>query len=98
MKFLLSHLLTLCLLLGFQPSYATTVPVTSEESAAAIADAAFQKHTKHKITDYSVHPGKHTRTDWHFFVIGEKSFLRPGNHWDIAVNRTTGDTKIVDGL
>jgi hypothetical protein len=98
MKSLIACLLTLCLLLGFQSSHAANVPVTSEQSAAAIAEAAFLKHTKHKITDYSVHPGKHTPTEWHFFVAGEKTFLRPGNHWDVAVNRTTGNAQIVDGL
>jgi hypothetical protein len=40
----------------------------------------------------------HTQTEWHFLVSGEKRFLRPGNHWDVAVNRRTGRIKIVDGL
>ena len=66
--------------------------------ASAIAEAAFLKHTKHAIGDYSVHPGKHTPTEWHFLVSGEKSCLRPGNHWDVSVNRATGGTTIVDGL
>jgi hypothetical protein len=69
-----------------------------QQSAAALAKEAFLKRTKNEVIDYSVRPGKHTATSWHFLFRGEKSFLRPGNHWDVAVNRKTGVTKIVDGL
>jgi hypothetical protein len=98
MKLLTSLLFTAWLSLAVNSSFAATAPVESEQAAAAIAKAAFLKHTKHSILDYSVQPGRHTSTEWHFLVNGEKSFLRPGNHWEVAVNRTTGGTKIIDGL
>jgi hypothetical protein len=92
--------MTLCLLLGLQccgPATAIATPVTTEHSAAAIAEAAFLKDTKHEITDYSVHAGKHTRTEWYFFIDGEGEFLRPGYHWIVIVDRETGNTKILYG-
>jgi hypothetical protein len=101
MNLLAARLVMLCLLLGLQCSNAATAiaePVTNERSAAAIAEAAFLKDTKHEITDYSLHPGKHTRTEWYFFIDGEGKFLRPGNHWIVSVDRKTGSTKIVYGL
>ena len=92
---------TLCLLLNLQidvVARAIDAPIASEQAAAAIAEAAFLKHTKHEIKDYSIHAGKHTDTEWLFYITGEKTFLRPGYHWFVTVNKKTGDTKVEDGL
>jgi hypothetical protein len=85
-------------LVGIQYCDAGTTPVTTEKEAEAIAEAAFLKHTKHAITDYSVRPGPHSPKEWRFFFMGEKSFAIPGNHWDVAVDRSTGAITIQDGL
>jgi len=93
--------IALCLLLGFlcgEMPTAVGAPVATERSAAAIAEAAFLHDTEHKVTDYSVHPGKHTDIEWYFFIEGEKEFLWPGNHWIVAVNRKTGEAKVQPGL
>jgi hypothetical protein len=94
-------LVPLCFLLNLQlpvVARATDAPIATEQAAAAIAEAAFLKHTKHRIKDYSVHAGKHTSTEWLFFIDGEKTFLRPGYQWIVTVNRKTGGAEVTDGL
>jgi hypothetical protein len=83
---------------GIMPATALAEPVTSELSASEIAVAAFLKDTKGEITDYDLRPGKHTGSEWCFFIDGKGKFLRPGNHWIVTVNRNTGGAHITYGL
>jgi hypothetical protein len=72
MNLLPARFVTFCLLLCLQCSDVATAiaaPVTSESSAAAIAEAAFLKDTKREITDYSVHAGKHTPPNGTFLSL-----------------------------
>ena len=73
-------------------------PLTGEHGAAAIAEAAFLEHTHHEITDYSMSAIEHSNTEWHFFIRGEKSFMRLGNDWLITVNKQSGAVQIDDGM
>ena len=91
----------LCLLLSVQCYGAvppTTTQLKSERSAARIAKDAFLKKTEYKITEYSMHPCKHTSKEWCFSFQGEKHFLGPGNHWLVTVDRSTGEIKVDEGL
>jgi hypothetical protein len=97
-RYLLRCVFILSLLIGFQCCNATDLPARTEKEAAAIAEAAFLEHTKHTITDYSIHPGPHAPKVWNFVFMGEKSFLAPGNNWGVVVDRKTGATEVTDGM
>jgi len=72
--------------------------VETETAARAIAEKVFLEHTKHQITEYSIHPGRHTAKLWIFIFMGEKQFLAPGNNWGVTVDRSTGATEFTEGL
>jgi len=72
--------IALCFLPGFlcgEMPTAVGAPVATERSAAAIAEAAFLHDTEHKVTDYSVHPGKHTDIEWYFLLRARRNFWSP---------------------
>jgi hypothetical protein len=98
MRTLVRYLSLVSLLIGIQFCNAADTPVRTEKEAAAIAEAAFLKHTKHTITEYSIHPTPHTPKEWHFVIMGEKQFVAIGNDWVVIVNRQTGATEITKGM
>jgi hypothetical protein len=77
---------------------AQSVESASQESLASkIAEKAFLDRTKHKITYYSIKPLRHTEAEWHFLVQGTEEFARPGYHWFVTVDKTTGKTSVESG-
>ena len=73
-------------------------PIADECAAAAVAEHAFLEHTKHLEPKYSIWPMDHTKSEWHFMIMGQKNGAPgPGEHWMITVSRTTGKTEIIDG-
>jgi hypothetical protein len=77
---------------------AQSVDSAAQESVASkIAEKAFLDQTKHEITHYSIRPLRHTGAEWHFLVQGTEEFARPGYHWFVTVDKTTGKASVVSG-
>jgi hypothetical protein len=68
-----------------------------ESTASMIAEKAFLDKTKHEITHYSIQPLRHTDAEWRFLFQGTEEFARPGYHWLVTVDKTTGKTSVQSG-
>lgn len=88
----------LMLFIATQRCIAANAPVQTEKEAQAIAEKVFLENTKHKINEYSIHPGRHTSKLWIFVFMGEKQFLAPGNNWGVTVDRSTGAAEFTEGM
>ena len=78
----------------------TTVPITQECVAAAVAQVRFLEYTEHKVSQYSIYPMRHTSTHWYFMFQGwvdQPNRPLPGYHWMVTVDRETGGTELTPG-
>ncbi len=65
--------------------------------ARRIAEEAFLKYTKQTVKTYSVKQAAGSPAHWEFLIQGTKKFARPGYHWLVRVNTTTGVATVVEG-
>ncbi len=81
------------------PKASRAAPITRECVAAAIAEEAFLKVTRHKIERYMVFSHRSTGPRWRI-VIEEGDQTHPGpdgSHWFVYVDRASGAVEVVEG-
>ena len=74
------------------------LPITSECTAAAIAENAFLRETRHQISQYVIVSMRHTDTQWKFVIErGDGTHPPDGDQWMVFVDRSTGKVELIAG-
>lgn len=71
--------------------------VISESRAKAIATEEFERFTRGRVTKVSVSKLTETAESWMFRFAGREDYERPGFHWHVKVNKSTGTAEVIPG-
>jgi hypothetical protein len=100
LKLLRLFLILILCLVSLACSAQTDVSKAPRVSAQTIqkqAEQAFKAHTENRVGKYSLSTPKDEGQHWSVLVKGTDEFARPGYHWIVKIDKSSGRTQVIPG-